>query len=244
MIDTIPPISLTVSAITSLSLELDGKSPYVEFRALVKHPETTRHFHSTTIVAVLIKMIRQIFRPNYMPYRLQLMGQINLATEQQYVDHFGCAIEYNCDSTRIFLNRDELDLALPAENAELCRQLDGLVIKYLETLSKTSLTAKVKELLIASLPANNFARESIAKQLYMSPRTFHDKLKKENTSFQQLLDETRQELACRYLEEMKVPVGELTHLLGFADSSSFTRAFKRWYGVAPSRYKKTFSSSS
>mgnify|MGYP005992823787 FL=1 len=70
----------------------------------------------------------------------------------------------------------------------------------------------------------------------MSPRTFHDKLKKEHTSYQKLLDETRQQLAQKYMQEMDIQISELTYMLGFSDASSFSRAFKRWFGVSPSQY--------
>ena len=71
------------------------------------------------------------------------------------------------------------------------------------------------------------------------PTTFAlyaQKLAEEGTSYEALLAATRQELALSYLAEHRYSISEIAYLLGFSDTSSFTRAFKRWTGQAPSQY--------
>ena len=58
-----------------------------------------------------------------------------------------------------------------------------------------------------------------------------------STSFQQLLDDTRRELACQYLLQLSLSVTEVAYLLGFNDTSNFARAFKRWTGCSPSAFR-------
>jgi AraC-like DNA-binding protein len=64
------------------------------------------------------------------------------------------------------------------------------------------------------------------------------KLQEENTSFKQLLDETRRELADQYIRNPMVSIGEITYLLGFSEPSNFSRAFKRWNGTPPAEYRR------
>ena len=71
----------------------------------------------------------------------------------------------------------------------------------------------------------------------MSQRTLQRKLSDIGLSYQQLLDETRHELARRYLDDQGKSVTEITFLLGFSEQSAFTRAFKRWSGMSPSAYR-------
>jgi AraC-like DNA-binding protein len=71
----------------------------------------------------------------------------------------------------------------------------------------------------------------------MSPATMQRKLTQRDTKFQQLLDDTRKELACSYVQQPSRSMTEITFLLGFTDSSNFTRAFKRWTGTSPTSYK-------
>ena len=60
----------------------------------------------------------------------------------------------------------------------------------------------------------------------------------ESTSFQQLLDDSRRELARKYLSEEKYPLNQVADLLGFVDQSNFFRACKRWFGEPPGQYRR------
>ena len=71
----------------------------------------------------------------------------------------------------------------------------------------------------------------------MSEATLQQRLAERGTSFQELLDDTRCELAIGYLHQPALTVTEIAFLLGFTDASNFTRAFKRWKGVPPSNFR-------
>jgi len=79
--------------------------------------------------------------------------------------------------------------------------------------------------------------EDTAKQLHMSSRTLQRKLAEANTSYLQLVDDTRKDLALRYIEDERRSVTDITFSLGFSQPSAFTRAFKRWTGLSPSDYR-------
>ena len=147
-----------ISTMTKITLHLEQCDPYIEFSYLTEHPKTTEHFHSAVFAAVLIKMIRQIYKPNYHPQKLELIGNAPENAEQDYQEHFGCNIGYGSATTKIYLQPDTLDSPLPAANVELCRQLDQMVIKYIESIETATLTAKVKELLETHLASHNFDR--------------------------------------------------------------------------------------
>ena len=71
----------------------------------------------------------------------------------------------------------------------------------------------------------------------MSPSTLQVKLLQRGTNFQQLLDDIRKELGCSYVQQPARSVTEITFLLGFANTSNFTRAFKRWTGMSPTEFR-------
>lgn len=73
----------------------------------------------------------------------------------------------------------------------------------------------------------------IARELATSVRQLQRDLKTEGTSFQQLLNETRKELALRHLKDSTTPIHDIAFLLGFSEPSAFNRAFKRWTGDTP-----------
>jgi len=87
------------------------------------------------------------------------------------------------------------------------------------------------------LPSGEATEEDVAKQLHMSARTLQRKLAEANTTYLQLLDDTRKDLALRYLEDPRRTVTDITFSLGFSQPSAFTRAFKRWTGRSPTDHR-------
>jgi AraC-like DNA-binding protein len=72
----------------------------------------------------------------------------------------------------------------------------------------------------------------------MSARTLRRRLQEAGTSYREVLDATRCELARRYLSDASLPVGAVSFMLGFAEPSTFHRAFKRWTGMTPAQFRK------
>jgi AraC-like DNA-binding protein len=71
----------------------------------------------------------------------------------------------------------------------------------------------------------------------MSPRNLQFKVAAQGTSYQEVLDTTRKDLALAYIEQRRLAITEIAYLLGFTDSANFTRAFRRWTGKSPSEFR-------
>lgn len=71
----------------------------------------------------------------------------------------------------------------------------------------------------------------------MSGRTLQRRLEAEGTSFSEVLDRVRADLARSYVKDADLPLAEVAYRLGFSDFSTFSRAFKRWMGKAPGAYR-------
>ena len=95
---------------------------------------------------------------------------------------------------------------------------------------------QVRDALAAALPASP-GIDDIASDMHLSPRTLHRRLVQEGSSFRAIKDALRRDIALARLERENVPVSQLAHELGFTDTSAFFRAFRKWTGQAPSRYR-------
>jgi AraC-like DNA-binding protein len=80
--------------------------------------------------------------------------------------------------------------------------------------------------------------ETTAEQLGMSRWSLQRRLSQENVTFSRLIDEVRCELATHYLQQQKLSVSEMGMLLGYSETSAFSRAFRRWFGVSPRQYRQ------
>jgi AraC-like DNA-binding protein len=132
--------------------------------------------------------------------------------------------------------RADCEDKLPTGNAELARQNDEVVVRYLSRVQGASLSLRVQQALLDALPDGAPGKEHIARAIGMSPRNLQRHLAAEGTSFKQLLNDARVSLARSYVAEGRLTVTEIAFLLGFADTSTFSRAFKRWTGKSPRDY--------
>jgi AraC-like DNA-binding protein len=78
----------------------------------------------------------------------------------------------------------------------------------------------------------------VANYLAMTPRTLQRRLSADGTSFQAELDEVRNRVAIRYLEQTQMPLTNVSAMLGYADLAAFSRAFRRRNGVSPSGWRQ------
>lgn len=89
----------------------------------------------------------------------------------------------------------------------------------------------------AALPAL-LTQEALAARLHLSPRTLHRRLVTEGTSFRALREALRRELALDWLARTERPVSRIAQDLGFADNTSFYRAFAQWQGCGPRQWRQ------
>jgi AraC-like DNA-binding protein len=115
--------------------------------------------------------------------------------------------------------------------------------EQLSSLGAASLGQRVREYVLQRLDQGEPRREDVAAHLALTDRTFQRRLRAENTSFQQVLDDARCELARKYLAQDGLPLVAIADLLGFVDRSNLFRACKRWFGVPPGEYRKSLAQS-
>lgn len=135
-------------------------------------------------------------------------------------------------------------LRLPVPNADV--SLYPVLQQHAERLLQAKLSAQRDPGIVAQVRAsiaNNLAQDrarlaSIAEELAVSQRTLQRKLADAGVSFQQLLDQTRQELAQGYLLQRDLGLADIAFLLGFQEQSAFNHAFKEWTGESPGSYRE------
>lgn len=150
-----------------------------------------------------------------------------------YEATFGCPVRFGMSHNVMEFSDTDLVSALPA-NPPL---IDGGGEQVLATLAGAqppTFSAKVQALLASLLPKGPPHRDDVAAQMMMSERTLQRRLAEEGTSFTNLVDDTRRELARQSLSAGELSLKMLSFQLGFSEPSAFYRACKRWFGMAPS----------
>lgn len=151
----------------------------------------------------------------------------------RYHDRLGVPVHFNADHNALVFDAGQLGLPLIHANPALCRHLRGLADDVLARLENPSLGARVSAL-IRDHP--HWGKERIAGQLGMSGRHLIRKLADEGTGFKLLRDTLLRERAEQALADSE-RAGRIAEELGFSDESAFVKAFKRWTGSTPARFR-------
>lgn len=140
-------------------------------------------------------------------------------------------------STRITWSRADIMEPLVTGDPVLARVNDEQTQGYLDSFLAQTTSREVVDKIVEKLPDGPPNQQQIADSLHVSNRTLQRKLKDEGTSFMDLLQDTRLQLARKYLRQPSRSVVETSYLLGFSEPSTFSRAFKRWTGMAPADFR-------
>ena len=154
-----------------------------------------------------------------------------------YKSAFHVPVTFDCEYSQLFLPAHILDTPVKTANRSehvVFQQQCEEILRGLNSVEKT--TAAVRQLLIQS--AGEFLDiAQVAESLHVSERTLRRRLEAESTNFRATFEEIRDLLAREYLVKTELTVAEIAHLLDYAETVNFRRAFVRWNGVTPSQYR-------
>ncbi|NUQ48341.1 MAG: AraC family transcriptional regulator [Phycisphaerae bacterium] len=152
------------------------------------------------------------------------------ADVSRYIRRFNCPIYFNQPRNVVVFDINRLQDPISLANDEvfkLCaRNCELLAAKNRD---KTVLAESIRNYLMNN-PGNFPTLDEMARQLKMGARTLRRRLVEEGMSYQQILDQTRQDLAVQYLKHTTLTPKEIGFLLGYSSVSNFRRAFKGWTG--------------
>jgi AraC-like DNA-binding protein len=161
------------------------------------------------------------------------------AYQQSLSSVFRCPIEFNAAENTIVFNPGQLDRRLVHTQDSLREFLDNAVYQLIATdREPASTSGAIKSLITIDLPSGLPSFTRISEYLHMSESSLRRRLQKENTSYQNLKDEVRCQVAIDKLLNEQAKVADLSEYLGFTEPSSFVRSFKSWTGETPKTYRE------
>lgn len=208
---------------------------------LTAHPDSGMELAAVPVDAAtsnVVHMCRVIYGADFNPTRIELCHPGEGCRERRR-EFFRCPIHYDADETAIEIERQVARKPLSTANADLAHANERVISDYLAELGGGGVAARVRARLVDGLPSGDVTEKSVAESLYMSPRTLQRRLSDENTTYKKVLEETRRQLAEKFIQDHSLTLNEITYLLGFSEISSFSRSFKRWTGMAPTVYRCT-----
>jgi AraC-like DNA-binding protein len=190
------------------------------------------------VFAALVGRIRMRIRPALAVRRVDLR-QLEPPVAAAYREFFRAPVCFGAGIDRLCFSPEEWSSPMDTADAALAHLLEdhARILARRIPAGASDFQIEVQRAIVAELPEGASA-EAVARALHVSVRTLQRKLIAAGTTFREAADSIRQRLAEDYLSDRNVSTAEVAFMLGFSDQSSFNRAFRRWTGESPGRWRR------
>jgi AraC-like DNA-binding protein len=155
----------------------------------------------------------------------------------RYTQFFGAPVRSNQEFGGLHVT----PRTLRANLSQVNKSLRQIALEYMNlhyAAPHQSMTVRVRRALSSTLSTNRGSKTAIADLLFLHPRTLQRKLAQEGMTFDDIRDDVRQQTALHFLRETRIPLTQLSSILGLSDQSVLTRSCLRWFGATPSRIRR------
>lgn len=221
----------------NIDFEVRGREGVLFFsRQLEVPPDLLTYYVDRDLAAVLYGGAAELPEP-LVPLGVACMHGEE-GRREDYEREFNCPVEFNTPRSELRFEAQTLDTPMPLRDAQTSSMLQQQCELLLARMSESSgFIDRVRQLIIAR-PGYFPDIDYVAEKLEMSSRNLRRKLSAEGSSYQQILDELRYELAREYLGTSSLPLEEISVLLGYSTPGNFSHAFKRWHGSSPRQFRQ------
>ncbi|AZV24649.1 AraC family transcriptional regulator [Pseudomonas syringae] len=221
----------------ALELELTRTEDRYRFRLKIPADNPAPAFEAIdAFAAIYVRTCRNRLGRDYAPLAVYLRRP-EPADVHQWHKVFRSPVHFSAEEDRIEFALTDFDSHLDDANPELAEHNEAVLKRTLAQLQPLTWERKVRDAIEEQLPEGEPSAERIAQALHLSLRSLQRHLADEGCRFDTLLNESRENLALLHLRDPQCSLSEVSYLLGFADTSSFSRAFKRWTGMTPGQFR-------
>ena len=219
-------------------LEAVGEQVRLIWSCRHQSAEIRRHMVESVLASWLL-YARWMADADYSPHEVWFEhGLPPDAPLAEYQAVFGCPVRFQQACNALIVPLEYLQVPLRQADANLLRTLEEHALTLMAGLSDDEpLPLRVKNALRLLLKDGLPRKERVAEKFHMTVRTLQRHLQLAGSSYQQILDELRQELAEHYLLRSDLTIQDIASYLGFTESRSFHRSFKGWTGQTPGEYR-------
>jgi AraC-like DNA-binding protein len=216
-------------------LEKDNGSVFLGYSIFQSNIEAHQQIEDGA-VAIAFNILRQLCGPSWKPDEVHFSHQ-KPADSRAYKQFFNAPVKFDTEHSGLLFSAHWLQQAVVGANPELYRFLQKQIDEF-DHQSGDNFAEQVQRALHSALHTHQATADHIAELFSIHPRTLNRRLKSCGTSFQQLADQTRFEIAQQLLENSSIQLNQIAATLGYSDASAFSRSFRRWSGMTPAAWRE------
>lgn len=203
--------------------------------------EVTRWSIFDYACVAIVRGSRMLYGRDFMPLEIRLQ-RARPHDHDRLERVLRCVPVYGCADNAIVADNAQMDRPLGFANLAVALASEDALQRYRAQWASqdpaAQLPLQIAVLLRDLLPSGEPRQEDVADRLKMSLRSLQRRLLEAGSSYRDVLNQTRHELALHHLGKAELSVGEIAFLLGFSEVSAFTRAFRRWTGLSPRGWRQ------
>ncbi len=200
----------------------------------------TLHFISDFEIAFRHSVVTELLQKNIHPTEINVVYTSTEEHKKFLERQYNCTVIFDAENNSIKYKLGDVNQYIPSKNYYVYHSLEPKLLELLKKWNQNSgnYSLKVKRLILSNLNHFQFSFDYTASKLNMSVRNLQRQLKMENNSYNNLLETARKEMVVIYLKK-GLKNKEIARRLGYTETNSFVRSFKKWYGMNVGEYKKT-----
>lgn len=222
---------------TRMMLEECDRGLWLERRNQTDFP-MPRHAAEFGLATTFLRFSRYTSQP-WDPLAVELRSPLP-GDDSEYRRIFRAPVAFEKDRDAFFVPKEFLERPMAHPDAALHELMENHGRWLLDRLPKERpFIAEAADKLRGLLSKGEATVMSLAHALHVSERTLQRRLSDEGSSFRDLLDQVRADLARRYLSSPEMTIGEVAYLLGYSETATFHRAFRQWTGQTPGSFRSS-----
>ena len=213
--------------------------PQVAFRFRVADPGLRGLRHTSEyLAATVVRGCRDLTWQSISPVRAEFIHD-EPDDRVEYFKFLGCQVKFGAEWDAVIYAEETTRLPVKGADTKLLEVLEATCQELLGPTPKgRDLVREVRHLIIERLPAGSASINAIAGELGLSSKTLERRLAEQGESFSALLDRTRFNAVTHYLEDPDMGLTQVAYLAGYTESAALVRAFKRWTGETPAKFRE------
>ncbi|USH01191.1 AraC family transcriptional regulator [Grimontia kaedaensis] len=233
---------------TQIHTRIDGAKLFIEFD-VERYKDSSRLALTPQLIEALFigvicqsrEMMSGYIGPVDIEFSFEPFPESCPAVDEFFVSE-DCTVNYQCEKNAIVFDLQLASLQSPGSNPLMNMVHTKLLNTFMERFDRSNITYLVENKIAEELKYGNPSQSKIAEELGYSLRKLQRRLREQGTSFKDILEETRKNLAKAYVRQPQYTISEVGHMVGFSDVANFNRAFRRWENCSPSEYRERYLS--
>lgn len=220
---------------SELRLRRDQTHAYLEYRVRDGRIIARRQDAELTL-GVMVRLLRQVLGPGFAPDEVSF-EHVRPSDRAEYHMLLGADVTFNAEVNAIVLRTEVLATPMPRPDPARGALIEASLRGRAGYGRGDDFVGLVREEMRVAIARGHPVLHPLVCHFGTTESSLYRRLRAEGMTFADLLRGVRREVAINLLGEPHIPLSEIAFMLGYSEQSAFTRAFRAWTGVNPSRYR-------